>query len=361
MTTLQQDKATELTEKLLFINASDATNIAPGTFRHHLETPFGPTYFQKLKEGHVNCMHSSVLCWFYDDFYMSMKRVAHLYKVLEANKNDLLLVEKVDDVRRAKKEGKIANVMHFHNSTMIDDDLGFLAIHHKLGLRVMQLAYQSRTLLGDGTGEDTDVGLSAMGLKAIDEMNRLGILVDVAHSGHQSALEAIARSKVPVVCSHGALYAMHDNDRNIRDDMVKALAEKGGVMGIMSKPTNLRRNGGTEGATMVDYVNHIEHIVKLVGVNHVGIGIENGYDRNSEDYDIMNAMFRERFISKRQQTMLVPEYTDFDKVYSADGLKDPSTAKHNIIKELVRRSYSDQDIAKIMGENFVRVYEQVWK
>jgi membrane dipeptidase len=361
MTVAELDKAHELCEKLLFINASDATNIAPGTFRHHLQPPFDKKYFEKLKAGDVNCIHTSFLCWFYDDFYMSMKRVSYLYKLLDLFKNDLKLVEKVDDIARARLEKRIGVIMHFHNSSMIDDDLAFLAIHHRLGLRVMQLSYQSRTLLCDGTGEDTDAGLSAMGIKAIDEMNRLGILVDVAHAGHKSALEAIERSRVPVICSHGALYSIHDNDRNIKDDLLQAIAEKGGVMGIMSKPTNLRPNGGLEGATIQDYVNHIEHIVKLVGVDHAGIGLENGYDRNSEDYEIMNSMFRERFISKRQQEMLVPQYNDFDKVYSADGVKDPSTAKFNIICELLKRGYSEQEIAKILGENFVRVYRQVWK
>lgn len=259
-----------------------------------------------------------------------------------------------EDIRKAKRDGQIAVIRGWQNVEAIGYDRSLLTIFHKLGIRSIGMAYQRRNLLADGCGERTDSGLSKFGVSVVEEMNRLGILIDLSHVGRKSSLDAIELSKKPVIFSHSGVHALCPHLRNLTDEVMQALAEKDGVMGIPAFSVFLRQqtDPNTLPATSVeDYMDHIDYAVKLMGVDHVAIGLDMSYKRKLEDWAIAMVPDYPEVVG------LVPE-SEFDKKFPAD--MSPASKWPNITKGLVARGYSDGDIKKILGDNMLRVYEEVW-
>jgi membrane dipeptidase len=152
-----------------------------------------------------------------------------LYSNIETNSDKLLLVKNIGDIQKAKKEGKVGVILAFQDGRPMERDLGFVKIFHQLGLRVSGLTYQRKNYFADGCGERTDSGLSKYGVELIEEMNRVGILIDLTHTGNKSALDVIEVSKEPVIFSHNCAKGLYDHFRNTSDEQLKALAKKGGV------------------------------------------------------------------------------------------------------------------------------------
>jgi membrane dipeptidase len=352
-----EERVTDMAKRLRYINASDLTAIARGMpYQPH----FDDEYIAKLRAGGVTALHASLAVWFYDTFPASMRRVGAVLRFLEENTKDLVIVRTADDVLRAEKEGKIGIVIHFHNTTALDDDLTLVGVYHKLGLRCMQLTYQGRSFCGDGCAEPSPGGLSSFGIRVVEEMNRFGIIVDVAHAGERTFMEAIEASKYPVISSHGSVKGVHDHPRNVSDKQLEAIARKGGVFGIMAKSDTLRPNGAVDGSTLDDYLKHVDYVAKRVGADHVAIGLENGYKVNDVDLLGLQADGLLRF-DKPYERGRVPKNHIFERYYSAVGVDDPSIVKKNVIRGLLKLGYKEADIAKILGENMLRVYRQVWK
>lgn len=264
-----------------------------------------------------------------------------------------------DDAYRIQKAGKRAVFIGMENGYPIGDDLSMLKTYYDLGCRYITLTHFANNLIGDSsTDPDGPIygGLSDFGKKVVPEMNRLGILIDVSHVADSTFYDALALSKAPVIASHSNCRALCDFPRNMTDDMIKAIAAKGGVVQVnfvsdyLKKPSDAFRAAKTrvrmarvgkvmtpeleaklqvesdslskvfapERASLSDIADHIDHIVKLVGIDHAGIG------------------------------------SDFDGGGGVNGLEDVSQIE-NLTAELVRRGYSDADIAKIWGGNLLRV------
>ncbi len=151
---------------------------------------------------------------------------------IEAN-DGLLLVKSAQDIYKAKEENKLGIIMHFQNTKPIDQDLTLIPEFHKIGLRMVQLCYNVKNYVGYGCTEKVDRGLSSFGEKAIREMERVGIIVDVTHTGYRTTMEAIEVLKKPPVCSHSNVYKLCNSDRNLKDDQIKAIAKKGEFLGLM--------------------------------------------------------------------------------------------------------------------------------
>lgn len=350
------DRTDELVQRLPFINASDLTSATRGM---PYKARFDREYVARLRTGGVTALHASLSVWFYDTFPTAVKRMGALLRFLEEFSDDLVLVRSADDLSRVETLGKIGFIIHFHNSAPIDDDLNLLAVYHRLGLRVMQLTYQGRSLLGDGCAEPSPGGLSSFGIRVVEEMNRLGILVDLAHAGARTFMEALEVSSRPVINSHGCVRAVRDHPRNLSDEQIVALARKGGVLGIMTKSDCLKEGGATEGTTLDDYLAHVEHVVRLVGPDHVAIGLENAYGIDDQDLQGLLADVVAR-MDRPFERGRVPKDYDFDRFYSAKGVHDMATAKRNLVAAFLQRGYSDADIAKILAGNLLRIYRQVW-
>lgn len=253
----------------------------------------------------------------------------------------LIHVLTVDDIYRAKREGKLGVGFHFQNSRPVEHDLSLLRVLHRLGLRVMQLTYNEKNQVGDGATERTDAGLSKFGLRMVEEMNKLGMVVDCSHVGYRTTMEAMEASKAPVVFSHSNAWSVHNSKRNIKDDQIKACAKTGGVIGMNGFPGFVHKE---HPATLEQFLDHVDYIAKLVGTEHIGLGLD--YSQSTpEDY---------KRWGYEPDTYPMPPWKYPTGVHEIALLP-------NFTAGLKKRGYSDADVRKILGENFIRVFEAVWK
>lgn len=354
METVTVDRALQLNNKLPFINASNNTVFVPGLW---WGPHFDESYIAKLQEGGVSAVLASQVCWFYDSTLDALERLANLYQHLARHQNTLQLVTSAEGLENAIKSRKIGIIIQFHNSLMLGSNVGLVDAFYKLGLRVLQLVYVERNAIASGSAEKKDDGLSMFGKRVIERMNELGIILDLAHLAPNSYSDALEATKMTPIVSHSTVRGVCDIPRNMSDEQIKALAKKGGVVGIMAKPNTLKVNGDFTGTTTSDFVDHIKYVADLVGVDHVGIGLENGYGRTREEMEFL------RYYHPEVVGTILPKTTDYDhtKKYSARGMEDPSTVKLNIIRELIKRGYSDDEIGKILGNNFIRVFKTAWR
>jgi membrane dipeptidase len=255
------------------------------------------------------------------------------------------LVDKAADLERAKSLRKIAMIMGFQNASpfaTVED----VAFFHGLGLRCAQLTYNSQNLIGSGSTDRVDGGVSAYGVEIVGAMNKTGMLVDVSHSGDRTTLDAIAVSTKPIAITHSNCRALARHPRNKTDEAIRALAAKEGVMGITGVRMFIRQQ---EPTTLRHMVDHIEHVAKLVGIDHVGIGSDadlNGYDDMPPDQ------------YKQLKSLYTSSYAFRDKI-DTDGFDHPRKI-YDLTEELVRRGHTDSDIALILGGNFRRLLGAVW-
>jgi len=271
------------------------------------------------------------------------------------------LVFTAGDIESAKKEGKLAIVMGLQESRPYERDLDLLTIFYKLGLRVAQPAYFRQTLLASGCAEREDSGLTDRGLEAVEEFNRLGILIDVSHCSDRTAIEAAKASKTPIAVTHSSPHALVGMPRARSDEAIKAVAEKGGVFGQMfQRPFSERDTKIGVRPTLSEVIDLIDYTVKLVGVDHVGLGI----DHNSFWFD--DSLWRKWATGKESGgTALVHPYSPFypypQERYPAELGVDTNKTIIRITEELIRHGYSDEDTKKIMGGNWLRLFKEVWK
>jgi membrane dipeptidase len=251
------------------------------------------------------------------------------------------------DITDAKKTGKIAVILGFQNATMIGDDLKNLDFLHEQGTRCIQLTYNARNLLGDGCTERTNAGLSDFGVAAVERMNDLGIVVDLSHCGEQTSRDGIALSKRPPAFTHTMCKAIYDHVRAKSDGLLKALADKGGVVGIATLGYFI---GPTPATSFEDYLRHVDHAVKVAGVEHVGL---------ASDYSIRGIE-----PTATRETWYVPRLSEFKPSYRVrwpPWIKelDPPERFRNIAGGLAKRGYREADIEKILGGNWTRYFSSV--
>jgi len=228
----------------------------------------------------------------------------------------------------------------------IPDELRYLRIFFQLGIRMMHLTYQRRNMIGDGCAEPGNAGLSDFGRHVVAEMNRIGLIVDVAHSGWQTSLEAAQVSERPMVVSHTTCTALHRHIRSKPDDVIKAIADTGGLIGICCISRFLGGRGDINAL-----LDHIDHVVKKFGVDHVAIGTDVAYTSR-------NAAAENKKIPRRGKSR-----TAWRSLWPADPFKVPPDAAESIAWTnwplftvgLVQRGYSDDQIRKIIGGNMLRV------
>ncbi|MDM5196722.1 dipeptidase [Fictibacillus enclensis] len=309
-------------------------------------------YFKLWIDGGVTVMVPTVAV--NHNCQETISLIAKWLKKIENNANELLHITSIHDIYRAKKEHKLGILFHFQNSLPLETDLDLLSIYHRLGVRIIQLCYNVKNFVGDGCDERTDSGLSEFGLNAIREMNRLGILVDLTHSGYQTTIDAIQASEKPLIFSHSNVFNICPSPRNLRDDQIKAIAEKDGVIGVVAYPAFVSTK---KQPTTDDLIDHIDYLKKLVGVRHIGIGMDfwEGMDgiAKIEDakklYDVLLRNGQWKATSYPPPPWRYPE-----------GVEDPSKFA-NLTKALLNRGYSEDEVLLILGKNFIRVYKEVWK
>jgi membrane dipeptidase len=284
------------------------------------------------------------------DNFRSMLTTIHgylCYFELEADR--LLHVLSVEDIRRAKRERKVGIIFGCQGlASKIEDDPNLLRILHHLGLRIAQLTYNERNALGCGCLEEPDSGLSQFGRVCVREMNHLGILIDLAHAGVRTARDTIALSDVPVIVSHANVRRLTDSPRNVPDEVLKDLAARRGAIGITAYAPFCEARRGTR-PSLKEVVDHVAYVADLVGVDHVGIG--------SDFFEGESLVRFERFFRVRYPDV-IRHYT-LETVY-AEGF-DGVARFPRLTEALVARGFGDADVLKILGGNFLRVFDAAWK
>jgi len=255
-----------------------------------------------------------------------------------AHQDFVVRAESVSDIRQAKNEGRLAMVPALESSAMIENELDRIEILYGLGVRSMGLTYNESNALGTGQDDiyERDGGLTAFGVEAIERMNDVGMAVSVSHASPQTALDACAVSDAPVLDTHTLA---EEVGYGASDEELRAVADTGGVVAVASS------------AVIPDieyFMENFEYMVDLVGIDHVAFGPDVLY---GDHRGLLNLL-------DEQYDVTIPESArDCDHV---EGLENPTEAWHNIVRWLVRERYDDEDIKKVLGENVLRVLEEIW-
>ena len=306
-------------------------------------------YLHRLRQGGVTA--SIVTVAYEDSFEGAVRKIDALYQQISKYPNDLMVALTAQDIRHAKAQGKVAIILGFQDTKPFGADLTLLRTFYRLGVRCMQLVYSGRNLLGDGCCETTDCGLSFAGREVIEEMNRLGILIDLSHCGDATTLETVEFSRDPVAFTHANARAVFDSGRNKTDEQLLALAEKGGVIGVTPHPAFVNR--WLPNPTLDDFLDHLDHIVKLIGVAHVGLGM----DFVEKMKDAGTVLPASVYWRTRRPDMFGTVQDAIQKSY-AQGIESIARLP-NVTRALLGRGYEAEDIRKILGGNFLCLFETV--
>jgi len=267
-----------------------------------------------------------------------------------AHQNMVIVGGRVSDILRAKEDGKIAFIPSLEASTMIENELDRLDILYGLGVRCMGIVYSEGNQLGYGLKERRDGGLTEFGRQAVRRMNKLGIAIDVSHAGDQTSLDTIEESERPIFITHAGARSLWNSSRLKPDNVIKACAEKGGVIGIEAAPhTTLTKKHPEH--SIESFMEHYEYCVNLVGIDHVAFGPDVLFGDHVGLHHVFAAALS---ISASHGKK------DFEEVEYVKGLESPVEAFPNIVRWMVKHDYSDADISKAVGGNILRVLGDAW-
>ena len=272
----------------------------------------------------------------------TVRHIANVRRHIEERSDWLVLASSVADIRKAQAAGKLAVNFDFQDSLPFAESLEMIALYYDLGVRQVGLAYNQRNRVGDGCAEISDAGLSRYGVEVVREMNRVGMIVDGSHVGYKTTMDAMAVCEGPFVFSHSNPYALKPHYRSVKDDQIKACADTGGIIGI---------NGvgywvGDIDAPTEAIFRCLDYTVELVGAEHVGLGFDYIHDLET----LMDGI--------RSQPLVWPPHEGEHMV------------KHNyagteqmveLVQMMIDHGYPDNAILGILGENWARVCEQVWR
>jgi membrane dipeptidase len=272
---------------------------------------------------------------------------------LEREREDVVIVRKADDIVTAKKNGQIGLILHFQGTEVLDSSIDIIDAYHAMGLRVVQLTYNKRCHVGDGCEEEGNAGLSRYGRAVVRRLNETGIVVDCSHTGLRTSLDAIEASTKPVILSHANSRVVRDVPRNVPDELYRAIAASGGVIGVVGYPNFVAPDARP---TLDQFIDHIEHIAELVGIDHVGLGIDYylGQHPFSSD-DAAKKLYRERVALGVWSPESYPE----PPYYYPSGLETPDKL-WSIAGGMLARGFTEDDIKKVLGGNWLSLYRRIW-
>jgi membrane dipeptidase len=267
-----------------------------------------------------------------------------------AHQDFIVRGETLDDIRHAKENGQIAFIASLEAATAIENEVDRLDILYGLGIRSSGIAYSEANTLGSGLKEARDGGLTEFGRQAVRRMNKLGIAIDISHSGDQTSLDTIETSEKPIFITHAGARGLWSTKRMKPDEVLKAMAAKGGVIGIEAAPhTTLTKKHPKH--SIESFMEHFEYCADLVGIDHVAFGPDTLFG----DHVGLHHYFAKQLSIKSAHGA-----QQFEEVEYVDGIENPAEAFPNIVRWLVKHDYSDGDIAKAIGGNVMRVLEEVW-
>jgi len=280
--------------------------------------------------------------------------VAFHDKLIAENPDQYVKVKSAKDARKAKKEGKMGLFYHLQSCFCLEENLDtFLPELKKAGLGLAQPTYNFRNRFSNGQLERGVGGLSTEGIKLVKKLNEYKIIVDGSHNGTQDVLDMIEHSSAPVIVSHGNSKTVYDHPRNITDEVALAIAKNGGLVGVVGWPPFVTDK---QLPTFDDFFAHIDYYVKLIGVDHVGLGMDY--------FQLIRGLVPDDEVKRLYDYLIdcgawtVHEYGHPPYVYP-EGIETPDKME-NMTEELLKRGYSKEMVEKIMGDNWLRIMETVW-
>lgn len=324
-----------------------------------------PEYRDHLGEGGVSAGNFTVASRV--SFFQATRQIQRYKQLIGDLSKQFLLAETADDIRNANEFGRTAVIMGFQDSMpfapenrmQMGDDTEFLRAFADMGVRVIQLTYNNLNYVGAGCCEPVDPGLSTFGRTVVSEMNDVGIVVDLSHCGDRTTMDAIEQSADPVILSHVGVRSLSNVGRNKTDEHIEAVAANGGVVGVTFFPPCVKSDPETHAvqpATVHDVLDQIDYVVDLAGIDHVGFGTDMNDKHLDEGRTPPYAAYR-NFRPDHPDVYgrgPIEEYEPFPK-----GIERHSKLE-TLTHGLVERGYSNEDIRKILGGNFLRVFETVW-
>ncbi|MCG8563376.1 MAG: dipeptidase [Hyphomicrobiales bacterium] len=268
--------------------------------------------------------------------------LAHFRSWLRDRPEDYVLAGSVADIRAAEAGGRLAVAFDLEGALPLAGDLAMVQLYHDLGVRQMHFAYNRNNHVGGGC-HDSDIPLSAFGRALVEEINRVGLLMDCSHTGRRTSLDIMEASSKPVVFSHSNSKSLRDHARNIDSEQIEACAATGGVIGINGIGL-LLGDASTEAM-----VAHIDHVAQIVGASHVGIGLDFVFMPDVEDLP-----------PGTDRTYWWPSDAGYGTAYSSLTFVEPEWLPA-LIDRLLAMGYSDADIRAVLGGNFMRVAEESWR
>jgi membrane dipeptidase len=288
-----------------------------------------------------------------EPFELSVREIGQWDVLVRDHAADLLKVLSAADIRRASAERRIGLIYDFQNAAMMGTDAARVDIFADLGVRVIQLTYNGANQLGGGSMAPAELPLTPFGRAVIERLNARRVIVDLAHSGEQTCLDAARASAQPLAISHTGCRALVDLPRNKTDAELRLVASRGGFVGIYFMPFLARDRN----ATAADVVAHIEHAVQVCGEDHVGIGTDGSFTP-VDDLQAYGAALAQEIAERRAAGVSAPgERADIFPF--AIDLRGPNQLR-DLAGRLQRRGHSAARIEKIMGANFVRFAHEVW-
>jgi membrane dipeptidase len=287
-----------------------------------------------------------------DDFAHTVESVAQVQQLIELHPDYFTAVRTAADMARAQRERKLGIILSFESAEMLGGQPGSLELFRNLGVRVMQLSYNRTSPFAAGVMEPKAGGLTALGREAVREMNRLGIAIDLSHANPATTADVLILSSKPPIMTHAGCAAVHAHPRNKTDEQLRALAAKGGVVGIYDLPY---LTASPHQPTVDDYMAHLEHALQVAGEDHVGIGSDVGiapFDTSAAGM----AEFTREVAERRAAGLSAPEE---DRPTYVIGLNVPRRMEI-IADRLLQRGYSATITEKVLGANFARVFTQIW-
>lgn len=340
LTKAQEERAQELHFSSIFIDGLCGNIINP-------EPPVldGKAYLDRVRESGVTAQAITIASPD-DSFERVLKSIYAHYNLFDYYPKRVMQIKTVEDLYVARREKKAGIIFGLQNAAPVGSDFYKWSILSELGLRVCQMTYNEPNVFGDGCMEPANRGLSFYGKQAVQEMNRQGILIDLSHVGIQTSLDTIEASQKPCIFSHSnALSITPTTKRNLTDEQIKAVSAKGGLVGLSSHAFLCHHTEGIQ-PTLEDYMSHFIYAAKLVGADHIAIG--------TDIYE-----YYTKFYWETKTKLLYNSPWFFETVFNADLKRVDQYI--NITRGLVGIGFSDDDIHNILGDNYIRIFKQVWK
>ncbi|MBT3466019.1 MAG: membrane dipeptidase [Rhodobacteraceae bacterium] len=307
---------------------------------------FSPKVFEQMRAGGVDAVHVTIA--YHESFREMILNLERWNRWFEVHGDLIFKGTTAADVRLAQETGRTAIFFGFQNPSPIEDDIGLVEICHQLGIRFMQLTYNNQSLLATGCYEDDDTGLTRMGKQVVAEMNRVGMVIDMSHSADRSTLEAIEYSTRPIAITHANPDWWHPALRNKSDEVLRALTDEGGMLGFSIYPHHLA--GGTN-CTLDSFCQMIAEAASRYGAENLGIGTDLCQDQPDSIVEWMR-------VGRWSKTIDYGEGSASNAGFPAmPTWFNDNRDFGNVSKGLIAVGLSQNEVAGVMGDNWLRFYE----